>query len=176
MSSGNEAPLLKCRRNIDQYFTSILNIRWQKVAFVTSLHTSNIAFSFSVTIQHFFSAIPAMLSMKINKSYHRVITSWRSYSDLLCWIWMDDGNYVAMCHSHDDVIKWKHFPFYWPFVRGIHLSPVNSPHKNQWRGDLTFSLICAWINDWVNNRKAGDLRRHRSHCDVGDQTEIFRYK
>ena len=31
--------------------------------------------------------------------------------------------------SHDDVIKWKHFPRYWPFVRGIHRSPVNSPHK-----------------------------------------------
>ena len=30
---------------------------------------------------------------------------------------------------HDDVIKWKHFPRYWPFVRGIHRSPVNSPHK-----------------------------------------------
>ena len=24
-------------------------------------------------------------------------------------------------HAHDDVIKWKHFPRYWPFVRGIHL-------------------------------------------------------
>ena len=23
-------------------------------------------------------------------------------------------------HFHDDVIKWKHFPRYWPFVRGIH--------------------------------------------------------
>ena len=34
---------------------------------------------------------------------------------------------------HDDVIKWKHFPRYWPFVRGIHRSPVNSPHKGQWR-------------------------------------------
>ena len=29
-----------------------------------------------------------------------------------------------------------------------------------------FSLICAWINGWVNNRKAGDLRRHRAHYDV----------
>ena len=44
---------------------------------------------------------------------------------------------------HDDVIKWKHFPRYWPFVRGIHGSPVNSPHKGQWRGALMFSLICA---------------------------------
>ena len=35
---------------------------------------------------------------------------------------------------HDDVIKWKNFPRHWPFVRGIHRSPVNSPHKDQWRG------------------------------------------
>ena len=54
--------------------------------------------------------------------------------------------------SHDDVIKWKHFPRDWPFVRGIHPSPMNSPHKGQWRGALIFSLICAWMNDWVNNR------------------------
>ena len=67
---------------------------------------------------------------------------------------------------HDDVIKWKHFPHDWPFVRGIHRSPVNSPHKGQWRGALMFSLICAWINRWVNNREAGDLRRHRAHYDV----------
>ena len=29
-----------------------------------------------------------------------------------------------------------------------------------------FSLICAWINGWVNNREAGDLRQHRAHYDV----------
>ena len=34
----------------------------------------------------------------------------------------------------------------------IHRSPVNSPHKGQWRGALMFSLICTWTNDWVNNR------------------------
>ena len=66
---------------------------------------------------------------------------------------------------HDDVIKWKHFPRYWHFVRGIHRSPVNSPHKGQWRGALIFSLICVWINGWVNNREAGDLRRYRVHYD-----------
>ena len=68
--------------------------------------------------------------------------------------------------NHDDVIKWKHFPRYWPFVRGIHRSPVNSPHKGQWRGALIFSLICAWINSWVNKREAGDLRRYHAHYDV----------
>ena len=45
-------------------------------------------------------------------------------------------------------------------------SPVNSPHKIQWRGALMFSLICAWIRGWVNDREAGDLRRHRAHYDV----------
>ena len=29
-------------------------------------------------------------------------------------------------HRHDDVIKWKHFSRYWPFLRGIHRSRVNS--------------------------------------------------
>ena len=67
---------------------------------------------------------------------------------------------------HDDVIKWKYFPHYWPFVRGIHRSPVNSPHKGQWRGALMFTLICARINGWINNREAGDLRRNRTHYDV----------
>ena len=68
--------------------------------------------------------------------------------------------------THDDVIKWKHFPRYWPFGRGIHRSPGNSPHKGQWRGALMFSLICTWINAWVNNREAGDLRRRCTHYDV----------
>ena len=67
---------------------------------------------------------------------------------------------------HDDVIKWKNFPRNWPFVQGIHRSPVNSLHKGQWRGALMFSLICVWINDWVNNREAGDLRRYCAHYDV----------
>ena len=67
---------------------------------------------------------------------------------------------------HDDVIKWKHFPRHWPFVREIHRSPVNFPHKGQWHGALMFSLICVWINGWVNNREAGDLRCYRAHCDV----------
>ena len=48
-------------------------------------------------------------------------------------------------------------------------SPViagNSPHTDQWRGALMFSLICAWTNGWVNNQGAGDMRRHRAHYDV----------
>ena len=66
----------------------------------------------------------------------------------------------------DDVIKWKHFSRYRPFVRGIHRSPVNSPQKDQRRGALMFYLICAWINGWVTNHEPGDLSRHRAHYDV----------
>ena len=51
---------------------------------------------------------------------------------------------------------------YW----GIHRSPVNFPHKDQWRGALVFSLICARIHGWTNNREAGDLRRHHALYDV----------
>ena len=64
--------------------------------------------------------------------------------------------------KHDGVIKWKHFPFVW----GINRSAVNSPHNGQWRPALMFSLICAWINAWVNNREAGDLRRPRAHYNI----------
>ena len=49
---------------------------------------------------------------------------------------------------------------------GEFTGPVNSPHKGQWRGALMFSLICVWINGWVNNREAGDLRRQCGHYDV----------
>ena len=65
---------------------------------------------------------------------------------------------------------WRHqmetFTRNWPFVRGIHRFPMNSPHKGQWRGALMFSLICVWINGWVNNREVGDLRRYGAHSDV----------
>ena len=53
-----------------------------------------------------------------------------------------------------------------PFVRGIHRSPRNYYQKGQWRGALIFSCICAWTNDWVNKRDAGDLIHHRVHYDV----------
>ena len=72
-----------------------------------------------------------------------------------------NGSQVGIGKSHlrDDVIKWKHFPCYWPFVRGIHQSPVNFPHKGQSLGALMFSLMCAWINGWVNNREAAQIAK-----------------
>ena len=87
----------------------------------------------------------------------------------LCSIWwwpMASSRAHRQIFWHDDVIRWKHFPRYWSFVRGINRFSVNSPHKGQWRGALVFSLICDWINGWVNNREAGDLIRHRFYIDV----------
>ena len=72
----------------------------------------------------------------------------------------------TMCNNHDDVIKRKDFPRYWPFVRWIHRSLVDSPHKGQRRRALMCSFICAWTNGWANNQDAGDLRRHRAHYCV----------
>ena len=64
------------------------------------------------------------------------------------------------------VIKWKHFPWHRPFVRGIRRSPLNSPHRGQWREAMMLYFIWAWINGWSNTREASDLRRHSSHYDV----------
>ena len=50
----------------------------------------------------------------------------------------------------------------------------DTPQYTRWHEMETFSALLAlcaenspvWINDWVNNREAGDLRRHRTHDDV----------
>ena len=50
---------------------------------------------------------------------------------------------IKKSNNHDDVIKWIYFPRYWPFVRGIHQSPKNYPHKGQWRGALMLIFLSA---------------------------------
>ena len=64
------------------------------------------------------------------------------------------------CTHHDDVIKWKNFPPYWPFVREIYRSQEIPRTRT---GDAErFYLTFVW----ANNRDVGDLRRHRAHYDV----------
>ena len=64
--------------------------------------------------------------------------------------------------GHDDVIQWKHFPRYWPFVRGIHRSPVDCPHK------ASGAELWCFFDLHLNKRlsKQSDLRRHDAHYDV----------
>ena len=81
------------------------------------------------------------------------------------------GNH-SISVSHSLSPWWRHqmeIPRYWSFVWVIHRSPVNSPHKGQWRGTLMFSLICAWTNNWANY----DLRCHRAHYDVTAMPPLF---
>ena len=98
--------------------------------------------------KHFFSQISLLAGW-----------NWNSYMQL----WLSARHLRLM---HDDVIKWKHFPGYWPFVRGFTSHRWIPLTKGQWRRALMFPLICAWINGWVSNRGAGDLRRRRAHYDV----------
>ena len=91
----------------------------------------------------------------------------------LCGGSLTGSGHWSYAHGHDDVIKRKHFPRYWPFVWGIHRAPVNSPHKGQWRGALMFPLICAWANGWVNSREAGGLRGHRAHYDIPVMNQLL---
>ena len=119
----------------------------------------------------YFSCLPSGVLRSMRKTLPK-IKWWTPY----VWWWIIPKGWIlpdgllrvkySILPSHDDVIKWKHFVRYWPYVRGIHRSPVNSPHKGQWRGALMFSLICTRINGWVNNGEAGDWRRHRAHYDV----------
>ena len=116
----------------------------------------------------FWYVINTMPARAIDYRIHyenRDITVW-----WVCWCILHLTQEIPLCirniYSHDDVIKWKQFPRYRPFLWGIEWSPVNSPHKGKWRRALMFSLICAWINSWVNIRQSGDLRRHQAHYDV----------
>ena len=61
-----------------------------------------------------------------------------------------------MCH--DDLIKWRHFPRYWLFVRTTHRSPVNFPHKSQWRGAL---MLFFYLR-----RNKRFSKQSRGHYDV----------
>ena len=53
------------------------------------------------------------------------------------------------CLLHYGIMAWKHFPHYWPFVRGIHWWPVDSPHKGLilWNFDSLF----VKLNNLLNN-------------------------
>ena len=85
--------------------------------------------------------------------------------------------------THDDVIKWTHFPLYWPFVWGIHRSPVNFPHKGQWRGALIFSLICMRLTKrlckqsrrrWFETPSCSLWRHFNDHLgNIGLETRLI---
>ena len=104
------------------------------------------------------SSVPAgirLLSMSVNSSGN---------SSVCVDTESPDTASPATCgRKHDDVIRWKHLPRYWPFVGGNHQWTVTSHHKGQWHGALVFPLICAWTNSWANNRNVSVWRSNRTH-------------
>ena len=89
---------------------------------------------------------------------------------------------MLMRFLHDDVIKWKHFPRYWPFVRGIHgagNSPVTSEFPSQrpvtQSVDVFFDLrlnkrlskqSCGW---WFETPSCPLWR----HCNAWNEMELY---
>ena len=94
-----------------------------------------------------------------------LLTLLSSITGLQC---SSNGNNPMCCKCglvcHDDVIKWKKISALLDLCAAN--SPVNSPHKGQWRRALLFYFIWAWTNGLVYNRDAGDLRWHRAHYYV----------
>ena len=65
---------------------------------------------------------------------------------------------------------WRHqmeaFSALLALYQGNSLVTGEFPSQRPVTRSLMFSLICSWTNGWVNNRDAGDLRRHHTHYDV----------
>ena len=101
-----------------------------------------------------------------NETYHLSIDGQRSP-----WLHVVPGIFEMFTRMEwNNNAWWRHqmetFSALLALCAGNSPVPVNSPHKGQWRGALMFSLMCVRINDWVNNREAGDVRRHSGHYDV----------
>ena len=151
---------------------------------VTPLHFKIICHMFIVTTAEYLYQITAFLTINYRmlvKIQQRVPVDWSIEMHFLMPLtyknreplrlntvlrndYAHDIHFIVFCSGpfywfHDDVIKWKHFPRHWPFVRGIHRWPVNFPRK----GNVFFDLH---LNSWANHRDAGSSRRHRIHYDV----------
>ena len=124
------------------------------------------------------NSIYIYIYISIHTNIHIYIYTFREYGIRI--VGQDDHRHPIFCYCHNPqqtemytlklLTWWRHkmetFSALLALCAGNSPVPVNSLHKGQWRGALMFSLICVWINDWVNNRGAGDLRRHHGHYDV----------
>ena len=133
-----------CHRNLCRRNQLMINLLFKK--------SEKVSFKFELQLKMSYRRCPATNSNihnhVVDNVYHRKLLS----------------AMIPHFTLHNDVIKWKHFLSYWPFVRITHR--WISRHKGQWRRALTFSFICARINGLVNNREDGDLRRYRAYYDV----------
>ena len=92
--------------------------------------------------------------------------------DILKCIFLNENACISIKISPWCAIRWKHFPRYLPFIRGIPLNGEFPPQKPVTRSfDLFFDLRLD--KDWINYRGVGDLRRYRAHFDVTVMLTLF---
>ena len=100
-----------------------------------------------------------------NKTY---TSKWRLQADIkypieASYCCTSETSRLLNCrYSHDDIIKCTHLPRQWPFVRGIHRSPVDSPHKGHVTGTFDVPFLLIRTDGWTNTRLTGNSRRHDS--------------
>ena len=81
-----------------------------------------------IAVHNIFAEITAVYSNVVTKQETNLLSKRPIFSDLIWPIAQRVCRFGCQWFSgpHDDVIKWKHFPRYWPFVLEIHRSPVNN--------------------------------------------------
>ena len=118
-------------------------------------------FSYSIlqrTHVSFSSKCTGIVSFDIND--HPMESWWKYLTEISLYLWVTPLPVADSCIVSAASYSWWRHQMETFSESLAHRSPVNSPHKGQWRGALIFPLIYAWINAWSNNREAGDLRRH----------------
>ena len=130
------------------------------------------------------------------RNHHKHVLPWKYFRNtgvwgiyrwswLSCYLFLSDifnyrlhgcfagGDMLTPCQWKCPIPKrnktwWRHqmetFSALLAICAGNSPVPGEFPAQRLWA--LIFSLICVWINDWVSNREAGDLRRYRAHYDV----------
>ena len=70
--------------------------------------------------------------------------------------------YGGVTNVHLCISRWRHQMEAFSALQSLCVQ--NSPVTDD--AEFWCFLWSAWINGWVNNHEAGDLRRHRAHYDV----------
>ena len=104
------------------------------------------------------------------QNYVSLVEAWHKI--LMCesccshFVWGRHDNIIAIIWTKTDPIHWRIYGVRGRLVNIFISIQLIQFSSIQWRRAWVFSVICAWINSWVNNREAGYLRRHRAHYDV----------
>ena len=82
---------------------------------------------------------------------------------------------------HNDIMIWKRFQHYWPFVCGIHQSLVDSPHKGPvaWIFDVSFGVTLNKLLDkrtsgrWFNSLRPSDAYVWMNYDNIGSDNGLL---